>query len=226
MQNHKTNYNKINYILYLAHQVKYLFYIMTKITWKPGNMLYPIPAVMVSCADKNGNPNIITIAWTGTINTNPPMTYISIRKERFSHKIIQETGEFVINLTTKELSFATDWCGIKTGKNTNKFKEMKLTPTKASVINAPLIQESPVNIECIVTQTIELGSHDMFLAKVVAVNVDEKYIDKQTNSLNLRQTEPIAYLHGNYYEIGKKIGRFGFSVKKNKKKRNNLKNNT
>ncbi len=191
---------------------------MEKEIWKPGNMLYPIPAVMVSCGNSPENYNIITIAWTGTINTNPPMTYISVRKERHSHKIIKQTGEFVINLTTKDLSFATDWCGVKSGKNFNKFKEMKLTPAKANKVSAPLIEESPVNIECKVTQIIPLGSHDMFLAEILAVNVDKKYIDKTTGAFNLRQTNPIAYLHGNYYELGEKIGRFGFSVKKNKRK--------
>ena len=197
---------------------------MGKQVWKPGNMLYPIPAVMVSCGTEESGYNIITIAWTGTINTNPPMTYISVRKERHSHKIIKESGEFVINLTTKNLAFASDWCGVKSGKNHNKFKEMKLTPEKASVVNAPLIAESPVNIECKVAQIIELGSHDMFLAEVVAVNVDEKFIDKSTGAFNLRQTEPIAYLHGNYYEIGKQIGRFGFSVRKKKSKDKDDKN--
>ena len=197
---------------------------MGKQVWKPGNMLYPIPAVMVSCGTEESGYNIITIAWAGTINTNPPMTYISVRKERHSHKIIKESGEFVINLTTKNLAFASDWCGVKSGKNHNKFKEMKLTPEKASVVNVPLIAESPVNIECKVAQIIELGSHDMFLAEVVAVNVDEKFIDKSTGAFNLRQTEPIAYLHGNYYEIGKQIGRFGFSVRKKKSKDKNDKN--
>jgi len=193
---------------------------MSKIEWKPGNMVYPLPAVMVSCGTKPEDYNIITISWTGTINTNPPMCYISVRKERHSHKIIKDAGEFVINLTTTKLAFATDWCGVKSGKNHNKFKEMKLTPKKSSKISTPQIAESPISIECKVTQIIELGSHDMFIAEVVAVNAEEKLIDKKTGSFNLRQAEPITYTHGNYYELGEKIGRFGYSVKK---KRNSKK---
>jgi len=196
---------------------------MSKIKWKPGNMIYPLPAVMVSCGIDVKDYNIITISWTGTINTDPAMCYISVRKERYSHKTIKQTGEFVINLTTKELAFAADWCGVKSGKDFDKFKEMKLTPEKASIINTPLIKESPVNIECKVDRIIELGSHDMFIAKIVAVNVDEKYLDKNTGAFDLRQTEPISYIHGNYYEPGTKIGRFGFSVQK---KRTKSKNNT
>lgn len=192
---------------------------MSKIEWKPGNMVYPLPAVMVSCGTKPEDYNIITISWTGTINTNPPMCYISIRKERHSHKIIKDTGEFVINLTTKDLAFATDWCGVKSGKDHNKFKEMKLTPVSSSKIATPQIAESPISIECKVTQIVELGSHDMFMAEVVAVNAEEKLIDKKTGSFNLRQAEPITYTHGNYYELGEKIGRFGYSVKKKRKKR-------
>jgi len=193
---------------------------MSKVEWKPGNMVYPLPAVMVSCGTKPEDYNIITISWTGTINTNPPMCYISVRKERHSHKIIKDAGEFVINLTTKKLAFATDWCGVKSGKDHNKFKEMKLTPEKSSKISTPQVAESPISIECKVTQIIELGSHDMFIAEVVAVNAEEKLIDKKTGSFNLRQAEPITYTHGNYYELGEKIGRFGYSVKK---KRNNKK---
>lgn len=191
---------------------------MSKVQWKPGNMIYPLPAVMVSCGTKPEEYNIITISWTGTINTDPAMCYISVRKERFSHNIIKNSGEFVINLTTTKLAFATDWCGVKSGKDFNKFKEMKLTPEKASIIKTPLITESPVNIECKVTQIIELGSHDMFIAKIVAVNAEEKLIDKKTGAFNLRQAEPITYTHGNYYELGEKIGKFGFSVRKKKRK--------
>lgn len=190
---------------------------MSKIEWKPGNMIYPLPAVMVSCGVKPEDYNIITISWTGTINTDPAMCYVSIRKERYSHKIIKDAGEFVINLTTKELAFATDWCGVKSGREFDKFKEMKLTPEKASKINTPLIAESPISIECKVTQIIELGSHDMFIAEIVAVNADEKLIDKKTGAFNLRQAEPITYTHGNYYELGEKIGKFGYSVKKKRK---------
>jgi flavin reductase (DIM6/NTAB) family NADH-FMN oxidoreductase RutF len=192
---------------------------MAKTEWKPGNMLYPLPAVMISCGTKPEDHNIITVSWTGTINTDPPMVSISIRKERYSFNIIKETGEFVINLTTKELAKAADWCGVKSGKDFDKFKEMKLTAAPASKIKTPLIAESPVNIECKVTQVIELGTHHMFLAKVVAVNVEERFLDKQTNKFDLRQTNPITYLHGSYYTLGENIGRFGFSVRKKREKR-------
>ena len=195
---------------------------MAKIEWKPGNMLYPLPAVMVSCGTKSEDHNIITVSWTGTINTDPPMVSISIRKERHSFNIIKESGEFVINLTTEELVRAADWCGVKSGRDFDKFKEMKLTAVSASKIKTPLIAESPVNIECKVSQIIELGTHHMFLAKVVAVNVEERFLDKQTNKFDLRQTNPIAYLHGSYYSLGENLGRFGFSVRKKKEKRKDV----
>lgn len=191
---------------------------MSKISWKPGNMVYPIPAVMVSCGIKPEDHNIITIAWTGTINSNPPMCYISVRKERYSYDIIKKDMEFVINLTTENLAYATDWCGVKSGKDFDKFKEMKLTKAKASLVNVPIIKESPVNIECKVKDIIPLGSHDMFIAEVVAVTVDERFLNKETDSFDLRQSNPIAYLHGNYYKLGEKIGRFGNSVRKKKGK--------
>jgi len=190
---------------------------MSKVIWKAGTMIYPIPAVMVSCGDSPDNYNIITIAWTGTINTDPAMCYISIRPSRHSYKIIKQTKEFVINLSTKDLAKETDWCGVKSGRDFNKFKELKLTPQKAEFINAPLIKESPLNIECKVVKIIPLGSHDMFLAEVKAVRVDERLIDKKTGALDLRQTNPINYVHGSYYETGKKIGKFGFSIQKKKK---------
>lgn len=193
---------------------------MSKIQWNPGNLVYPLPAVMVTCGTKEEDYNIITISWTGTINTDPAMCYISVRKSRHSHKLIKDSGEFIINLTTKDLAFATDWCGVKSGKDFNKFKQMKLTPEKASILSTPIIKESPVNIECKVVDIIELGSHDMFLANVVAVNVEERFLDKKTNKFDLRQTEPIAYLHGNYYGLGEKIGKFGYSVRKKNKKKN------
>ncbi len=186
-------------------------------------MVYPVPAVMVTCGNKPENYNIITIAWTGTINSDPPMCYISVRKSRHSHKLIKDTGEFVINLTTKELAKATDWCGVKSGKNVDKFKEMNLTPVKASIVSAPMIKESPINIECKVTEVKELGTHDMFLAEVVAVHADNKYIDPKTDSFNLSKAMPIAYSHGHYYELGTRIGKFGWSVMKNKTKRKNKK---
>jgi flavin reductase (DIM6/NTAB) family NADH-FMN oxidoreductase RutF len=191
---------------------------MAKVKWKPGNMVYPLPAIMLSCGKTPETQNIITISWTGTINTNPPMCYVSIRKERHSYNIIKNDKEFVINITTEDLAFATDWCGVKSGKNFDKFKEMKLTPAKASVVDVPIIEESPVNIECIVKDIIPLGSHDMFIAEIVAVTVDERYLDKTTDAFDLRQTNPIAYLHGNYYKLGEKIGKFGWSVRKKKNK--------
>ena len=176
-------------------------------------MLYPLPVVMVSMADKNGKTNIITIAWAGTVCTNPPMVSISVRPERYSYPILKETGEFVINLTTKELAFATDYCGVKSGRDVDKFKEMKLTPLKAKEVRAPLIQESPVNLECRVREILPLGSHHMFLADVVAVHADEKYMDEK-HKFHLEKAEPIVYSHGAYLACGEQIGTFGYSVKK------------
>ena len=181
--------------------------------WKPGNMLYPVPAVMVSCQKPGERPNIITVAWAGTICSDPVMLSISVRKERFSHDIIAQTGEFVVNLTTKDLCRAADFCGVRSGRDTDKFKEMKLTPSKSSKIGAPGIAESPVNIECRVTEIKELGSHDMFIAKVEAVMIDEKLID-ETGKFNLDAAQLAAYSHGEYFELGEKIGKFGFSVAK------------
>lgn len=183
--------------------------------WRPGNMLYPVPAVMVSCQRENEKPNIITVAWAGTICSDPVMLSISVRKERYSHRIISETKEFVVNLTTKDLCRATDYCGVRSGRDVDKFKEMNLTPQKSSKINAPAIAESPVNIECKVVNVIELGSHDMFIAKVEAVHVDEKLLDDK-GRLRLEDANLLAYSHGEYFELGKKIGKFGFSVAKKK----------
>ena len=181
-------------------------------------MLYPLPAVMVSCGVSPEKYNIITVSWTGTINSDPPMVSISVRKERYSHSIIREAGEFVINLTTRELAHATDWCGVRSGRDYNKFKETGLTPDLSGTLHTPLIKESPVNIECKIKQTIELGSHDMFLAHVVAIHIDEHYLDRKTGVFDLRQTDPIAYLHGSYYVLGERLGRFGFSVRKKRKR--------
>lgn len=190
---------------------------MTKETWKAGNMIYPLPAVMVSAADKEGNQNIITIAWTGTVCTNPTMLYISVRPERYTYHMIKETGEFVVNLTTKDLVYATDWCGVKSGRDVDKWKEMKLTPEKAEKLAyAPMIKESPVNIECKVTEIKELGSHHMFLAEVQAVHVDQSYMT-ETGKFELNKTGLVAYSHGTYLETGNPIGTFGYSVHKNKK---------
>lgn len=186
---------------------------MSKQSWKPGNMLYPLPVVMVSAADKEGRDDIITVAWAGTVCTNPPMVSISIRPERYSYHMIRETGEFVINLTTEELAFATDYCGVKSGRDVDKFKEMGLTPIPASEVKAPMIKESPVNIECKVRQILPLGSHDMFLADVVAVHADEKYMDEK-HKFHLEQAEPIIYSHGSYFGCGELLGTFGYSVKK------------
>ena len=189
---------------------------MAKQSWKPGNMLYPLPVVMVSVSDKDGKDNIITVAWAGTICTNPPMVSISIRPERYSYHMIRETGEFVINLTTEELAFATDYCGVKSGRDVDKFKETKLTREKADKVRAPMIGEAPVNIECRVCKVEELGSHYMFLAEVVAVHADEAYMDEK-NRFDLNRAKPIVYSHGEYLGTGRKLGSFGYSVKKAKK---------
>ena len=181
-------------------------------------MLYPVPAVMVSCGENPENYNIITIAWTGTICSDPAMTYVSIRPERHSHSIIKRTGEFVINLTTKQLAFATDFCGVKSGRAINKFEAMKLTPIKAKHVKAPLIKESPINIECAVTEIKNLGSHDMFMARVLCVHASKEYMKKDV-SFDLAATELISYAHRNYYALGKYLGHFGYSVRKNKAKK-------
>lgn len=186
---------------------------MSKQIWKPGNMLYPLPVVMVSVADKEGKQNIITIAWTGTICSDPPMVSISVRPERYSYHMIKETGEFVINLTTKELAFATDYCGVKSGRDVDKFAAMPLTPVRGEKVKAPLIAESPVNLECKVTEVKHLGTHDMFMAEVVCVHADEKYMDEQ-NRFHLEMADPIVYSHGTYMTTGEKIGTFGYSVRK------------
>ena len=190
---------------------------MGKYAFKPGNMIYPVPAVLVSAADREGNTNIFTAAWTGTICTNPPMAYISVRPERYSYHMIRETGEFVINLTTKELARAADYCGVRSGRDVDKWKEMKLTPVKGREVSVPLIGESPVNIECRMTEVKELGSHHMFLAQVVAVSVDEAYMD-ENGRFDLNASGLIAYSHGQYRELGENLGGFGFSVQKNAKK--------
>jgi flavin reductase (DIM6/NTAB) family NADH-FMN oxidoreductase RutF len=186
---------------------------MGKISFKPGNMLYPLPVVMVSVADEQGKANILTVAWAGTVCTNPPMVSISVRPERYSHHIIEATGEFVINLTTKELAYATDYCGVRSGKDVDKWKEMKLAPIASEAVKAPGIAQSPVNIECKVKNINRLGSHDMFVAEVVAVRVDDRYMDEK-GAFQLSNAEPIVYSHGEYYSMGEKIGRFGYSIQK------------
>ena len=188
---------------------------MSKVTWKSGTFIYPLPAVMVSCGTMEES-NIITVAWTGIINTDPEMCYISVRPTRHSYEMIKKTGEFVINLTTKDLAYATDWCGVKTGAKVDKFKEMKLTKEKANFVNCPMIKESPVSVECKVKEIRELGSHHMFVAEILGINADEKYIN-ENGAFDISKCDLIAYSNGNYYSLGKKIGRFGFSVQKKKK---------
>ena len=190
-----------------------------KHNWKPGNMIYPLPAVLVSCGSEPSEYNVLTVAWVGTLCTNPPMCYISVRPERYSYPIIQKNMEFVINLTTKDMAFATDWCGVRSGKDYNKFEEMKLTPGKAEVVKAPIVEESPVSIECRVKEIIPLGSHHMFVAEVVNVQADDCYLDKDSGRFELASADPLVYLHGGYFELGEKIGKFGWSVEKKRKKR-------
>ena len=191
---------------------------MGRQNWKQGNMLYPLPAVMVSVADKEGKPNIFTVAWAGTVCTNPPMVSISVRPERYSYHCIQETGEFVINLTTKELAYAADFCGVRSGRDVDKFEKLHLTPYPAQKVSVPLIGESPVSIECKVRQATELGSHTMFVADVVAVSVDERWMDEK-GRFHLEKAEPVVYSHGTYFDLGKAIGTFGYSVAKKKVKK-------
>ena len=190
---------------------------MAKQIWKAGNMIYPLPVVMVSVTDGKGKDNIITVAWTGTVCTNPAMAYISVRPERHSYGMLKATKEFVINLTTKDLSRATDYCGVKSGREVDKFSEMGLTKEKAANVKAPMIKESPVNIECRVKEVIPYGSHHMFVAEVLAVHADEAYMDYK-GGFDLSKAEPIVYSHGEYYTMGKKIGKFGYSVAKKKKR--------
>ena len=187
-----------------------------KKVWKPGTMLSPVPVVMLSCGKFDGQKNIITVAWAGTICSDPPMVSVSIRKSRFSHEIIKESGKFVINLVSENLVKATDWCGVKSGKDVNKFSEMNLTAEKAETSDLPIIKESPINIECTVTQVLELGSHDMFLAKVDSVSVAEDLIDEKTGAMDLKKAKLVAYSHGEYFSLGKKLGYYGYTVRKKK----------
>lgn len=190
---------------------------MSKISWKPGTMIYPLPAALISCGSNPDEYNLITLSWMGTICSNPPMCYISVRPERHSYEIIKRTGEFVINLTNEEMAFATDWCGVKSGRDYNKFAEMKLTPMKGEIVSAPIIKESPLCIECKVREIIPLGSHDMFISDVVNIQADSKYIDPATDTFKLSEAKLIAYSHGHYYKLGKEIGKFGWTVQKKKK---------
>lgn len=194
---------------------------MAKVTWKPGTFLYPIPAVMVSCGTMEKS-NIITVAWTGILNTNPAMVYISVRPSRYSYNLIKNQGEFVINLTTKDLVKITDWCGVKTGAKVDKFKEMNLHKEKANFVKCPMIKESPVSVECKVREIKELGSHTVFVADVLAINSDDKYIDNN-GAFDISKCNLISYANGGYYSMGKKLGKFGFSVQKKKKRKFNIK---
>lgn len=182
--------------------------------WKPGTMIYPLPAVLISCGSEPSEYNLLTASWVGTICTNPPMCYISVRPERHSYPIIKKNMEFVINLTTREMAFATDWCGVVSGREHNKFEEMKLTPGKSSVVRAPLVEESPLCVECCVKEVLGLGSHDMFIADVVNVRADDQYIDPETGAFDMRKADLLVYVHGNYYGLADLIGHFGWSVKK------------
>ena len=191
---------------------------MAKISFRPGNMLYPLPAVMVSVADQAGNTNIITVAWAGTVCTNPPMVSISVRPSRYSYHMLEETGEFVIKLTTRALTYAADYCGVKSGRDVDKWKEAKLTPVKSDIVKAPCIAQSPVNIECKVIRREQLGSHDLFLAEVVAVHAEEQYMDEK-GGFHLEKANPVVYSHGWYYVLGDKVGKFGYSVKRRRTKK-------
>ena len=187
-----------------------------KQNWKPGTLIYPLPAVLVSCGTNPEDYNLITVSWVGTICTDPAMCYISVRPERHSYNLIKESGEFVINLTNEDMAYATDWCGVKSGRDTSKFTEMNLTPAKSEKVNAPIVEESPLSIECRVKEIVKLGSHDMFIAEVLNVQADEKYMDAKTGTFDMQKAKLLAYSHGNYYKLGEQIGRFGWSVKKKK----------
>jgi len=191
---------------------------MAKALWKPGTMLYPAPLALVSCGDRPENYNIITIAWAGTVCSEPPMVSISVRPSRHSYGIIKRTGEFVINLPNAELALAADFCGVKSGRDLDKFKHLKLTPAPAGHVKAPLIDECPLSLECKVTEVKPLGSHDLFLAEVLAIQADQKYLDRKTGALDLRAADLICYSHGKYYALGKQLGFFGYSVQKKKKR--------
>lgn len=195
---------------------------MAKQQWEPTTILNPVPAVMVTCSDSNSKPNIITIGWAGTINSKPPMVSISVRKERYSHNLIKTKGQFAINLTTEALTFATDFCGVKSGRDIDKFEALKLTAQTASKIDVPIIQESPINIECVVKNVIELGSHDMFIAEIVAVDIDEQLLDK-SGKLCIDKANLVCYSHGEYWSLDKSLGYFGYSVTKKTKLKRDLK---
>ena len=187
-----------------------------KQSWKPGTMVYHLPAALVRCGDYDGESDLLTVAWTGTICTNPPMLYISVRPERYSYELIREQMEFTVNLTTESMAHATDWCGVRSGRDYNKWTETGLTPVKGVKVRCPFIEESPLAIECRVKEILSLGSHDMFIADVLNVLADERYLNPETGAFDLAASGLIAYSHGGYYPLGEKIGGFGFSVKKKK----------
>lgn len=188
-----------------------------KVSWKPGTLIYPLPALLVSCGQTSDEYNLLTVSWTGTVCSDPPMCYVSIRPSRHSYDIIKRSGCFVLNLTTEQLAYATDWCGVRSGKDVNKFEAMGLTAAPATKVNAPIVAESPLNIECEVVEIKQLGSHDMFLAKVVNVLADDQFIDAKTGAFDLESAKLLVYNHGQYYRMGSRIGKFGWSVQKKQK---------
>ena len=185
-----------------------------KINWKPGTMIYPLPALLISCGSTPEEYNLFTASWAGTICSDPAMCYVSIRPERHSYEIIRRNMEFVINLTTEELARATDWCGVRSGRDYNKFEEMQLTPGPSEKVNAPIVMEAPLSIECRVKEIVPLGTHDMFIAEVLNVQADSRYLNEETGKWNLDESLPLVYVHGGYYKLGEKLGHFGWSVKK------------
>ena len=191
---------------------------MGKIEWKPGTFIYPIPAVLITSGTMDKS-NIMTVAWTGIINTNPAMCYISVRPERYSYNLIKDNGEFAINLTNEKLAFATDWCGVRSGRDYDKFKKMNLTKEKAKHVKCPLIKESPVSVECKVKEIKELGSHHLFIAEILSIDADDKYINEK-GAFDISKCDLIAYANGGYYSLDRKIGKFGYSVEKKKKIKN------
>jgi flavin reductase (DIM6/NTAB) family NADH-FMN oxidoreductase RutF len=203
-----------NFYIFAENQIN-----MGKQNWKPGNMVYPLPAALISCGSTPEEYNVMTVSWLGTICSDPPMVYISVRPGRNSYGIIKKNGEFVINLTTVEMAEVTDWCGVKSGRELDKFKESGLTPIPAKVVNCPVVAESPVSIECKVKEVRPLGTHDMFIADVVNIMADDQYIDPKTGAFDLASSGLLVYSHGNYYAMGKKIGKFGWSVMKEKTKK-------
>ena len=191
---------------------------MPKEIWKPGNMLYPVPPVLVTCHNKKGESNMLTVAWAGTICSTPAMLSISVRKERYSHAMLMETGEFVVNLPTEDLVWETDEAGVRSGRDLNKWESLHLHQEEGKILSVPMISECPVNMECKVKQVLELGSHDLFLAEIVAVHVDSALLDEKKR-LQLEKAKLLAYSHGQYFGLGNVLGSFGFSVRKGAKKK-------